>query len=85
MTPAGAGKGPRRTSVDAPRLAAYDVLVAVRQDDAYANLVLPQLLRARGIEGRDAAFTTELLALHDAIAERESKREMDRALSRRRR
>jgi 16S rRNA (cytosine967-C5)-methyltransferase len=61
MTPAGAGKAPRRTSVDAARLVAYDVLVAVRQDDAYANLVLPQLLRERRIEGRDAAFTTELV------------------------
>ena len=60
MTP-GAGKAPRRASVDAARLAAYDVLVAVRQDDAYANLVLPQLLRERRIEGRDAAFTTELV------------------------
>jgi 16S rRNA (cytosine967-C5)-methyltransferase len=61
MTPAGAGKGPRRASVDAARLAAYDVLVAVREDDSYANLVLPQLLRERRIEGRDAAFTTELV------------------------
>ena len=55
------GKGPRRASVDAARLAAYDVLVAVREDDSYANLVLPQLLRERRIEGRDAAFTTELV------------------------
>ncbi len=47
--------------VDAPRLAAYDVLEAVRTDDAYANLVLPRLLRERGIEGRDAAFSTELV------------------------
>ncbi len=60
MTP-GRGEAPRRASVDAARLAAYDVLVAVRQDDAYANLVLPQLLRERRIEGRDAAFTTELV------------------------
>ena len=29
-------------------------------DDAYANLVLPGLLRQRGITGRDAAFATEL-------------------------
>ena len=35
--------------------------VAVREDDAYANLVLPQLLRERRIEGRDAAFATELV------------------------
>lgn len=30
------------------------------QEDAYANLVLPPLLRARKIRGRDAAFATEL-------------------------
>jgi len=47
--------------IDAPRLAAYDVLRAVREDDAYANLVLPQVLRERRIEGRDAAFVTELV------------------------
>ncbi len=52
---------PQRTKVDAPRLAAYDVLVAVRVEDAYANLVLPQLLRERGLDGRDAAFATELV------------------------
>lgn len=50
-----------RGSVDAARLAAYDVLAGVREDDAYANLVLPQLLRERGLEGRDAAFVTELV------------------------
>ncbi len=32
----------------------------MRVDDAYANLVLPGLLRDRRIEGRDAAFATEL-------------------------
>ncbi len=53
----GTGKG----KVDSARLAAYDVLVAVRQDDAYANLALPQLLRERRIETRDAAFATELV------------------------
>ena len=45
---------------DATRLTAYDVLKAVREQDAYANLVLPGLLRDRGIEGRDAALATEL-------------------------
>ncbi len=50
----------RRPKPDAPRRAAYDTLHAVRADDAYANLVLPGLLRERGIEGRDAAFATEL-------------------------
>jgi 16S rRNA (cytosine967-C5)-methyltransferase len=46
---------------DQPRLAAYDVLRAVSADDAYANLVLPQVLRERGLSGRDAALTTELV------------------------
>ena len=50
----------RRPKPDAPRRAAFDTLRAVRVDDAYANLVLPGLLRDRGIEGRDAAFATEL-------------------------
>jgi 16S rRNA (cytosine967-C5)-methyltransferase len=36
------------------------VLRAVSDRDAYANLVLPALLRERGITGRDAAFATEL-------------------------
>ncbi len=50
----------RRPKPDAPRRAAYDTLRAVRVDDAYANLVLPGLLRERGIADRDAAFATEL-------------------------
>jgi 16S rRNA (cytosine967-C5)-methyltransferase len=55
---------PRRPTgrVDPARLAAYDVLVAVREQDAYSNLLLPQLLRSRGLSGRDAAFATELAA-----------------------
>lgn len=53
---------------------AYDVLRAVADRDAYANLVLPSLLSDRGVEGRDAAFATELVygtlrmqGLYDAI------------------
>ena len=45
---------------DPARLAAYDVLRAVRAEDAYANLELPQQLRARRLGGRDAGFATEL-------------------------
>lgn len=41
-------------------MAAYEVLRAVRVEDAYANLVLPRLLREHGLTGRDAAFATEL-------------------------
>ena len=47
-------------AVDAPRSVARDVLRAVRERDAYANLVLPNLLRERKISGRDAALATEL-------------------------
>jgi 16S rRNA (cytosine967-C5)-methyltransferase len=53
--------GPTRPPVeDAARQAALDTLRAVRERDAYANLVLPGLLRARRITGRDAALATEL-------------------------
>ena len=49
-----------RSRIDPARLAAYDLLRAVDRDDAYANLVLPPLLRERHISERDAAFATEL-------------------------
>ena len=45
---------------DAARGAAFDTLRAVADSDAYANLVLPPMLRERGIVGRDAGFATEL-------------------------
>ena len=48
--------------VDPVRAAAYDVLRTVREQEAYTNLVLPPLLRARGIRDRDAAFATELVS-----------------------
>ncbi|AGB23165.1 tRNA/rRNA cytosine-C5-methylase [Mycobacterium sp. JS623] len=51
---------PRRKPLDPARGAAFDVLRAVSERDAYANLALPALLRDRGITGRDAAFATEL-------------------------
>jgi len=45
---------------DQPRLAAYDLLRGVAEQQAYANLLLPSLLADRGLSGRDAAFATEL-------------------------
>lgn len=51
---------PRRAELDPARRAAFDVLRAVSERDAYANLALPALLSERGITGRDAAFATEL-------------------------
>ncbi|GAA4424484.1 transcription antitermination factor NusB [Georgenia halophila] len=83
------GTGPRSgaggPAPDAARLAAYEVLRRVAESDAYANLVLPGLLRERGITGRDAAFATELTygtlrlrARYDAVLSRCTR---DRALS----
>src|SRR3954453_4944609 len=70
--------------VDPPRLAAYDVLTAVRTDDAYANLLLPQLLAERGIGARDAAFATELVGgtlrwkgAYDAVLDHIASRPLD--------
>ncbi len=63
-----------RVPADPVRVVALDALRAVREQDAYANLVLPGLLAARKLDGRDAAFATELvygtlraLGTYDAI------------------
>lgn len=60
MTRPRRGRPQRRKPLDPARRAAFDVLRAVSEKDAYANLALPALLRERGISGRDAAFATEL-------------------------
>jgi 16S rRNA (cytosine967-C5)-methyltransferase len=54
--------GNRRRRPDRARRIAFDALRAVNSDGAYANLILPALLRERNLTGRDAAFATELLA-----------------------
>ncbi len=41
-------------------MAAFEVLKAVRVEGAYANLVLPAVIRHFELDSRDAAFTTEL-------------------------
>lgn len=55
----------RRPKKDAVRILAFEALRAVDERDAYANLVLPPLLRkARekgDFDGRDAALATELV------------------------
>ena len=53
----GAGQGP---SVDDARMVAWEVLRAVDERGAYANLLLPSLLRQRRLSGRDRGFATEL-------------------------
>jgi 16S rRNA (cytosine967-C5)-methyltransferase len=72
--PRRAARSYRPPASDPARQAAYDVLVAVRERDAYANLVLPGLLRERRLDTRDAAFATELAygtlrgqGLYDAV------------------
>ena len=65
-TGGGGGASGRRT--DPARLVAFEVLRAVRERDAYANLLLPALLRERGLTGRDAALATELSLRHAARA-----------------
>ena len=69
---------------DGARLAALDLLTAVREDGAYANLALPRIIAARALFGRDAALATDLsygscraLGLLDAIIGRCSDRPLD--------
>src|SRR3954469_940638 len=57
--PVAAGAG-HKIQLDPARAAALDVLKAVRIDRAYTNLVLPAAIRHYHLEGRDAAFATEL-------------------------
>ncbi|HEY6278813.1 MAG TPA: transcription antitermination factor NusB [Streptosporangiaceae bacterium] len=76
---------PRRPRTDPARRVALDVLRATRERDAYANLLLPALLRERGLTGRDAALATELcygtlrgLGTYDAVIAACSARALDR-------
>ncbi len=50
----------RTRKADPARLAAFEVLRAVSEDDAYANLVLPSRIRANRLDKRAAGFATEL-------------------------
>jgi 16S rRNA (cytosine967-C5)-methyltransferase len=78
------GQPPRRR-IDPARGVAFDVLRGVAERDAYANLLLPALLRERGLSGRDAALATELTygtlrgqGSYDAIIAVCSDRDLDR-------
>lgn len=70
---------------DPAREAAFEVLVRVERDAAFANLTLPTVLRERKITGRDAAFATELtygtlrsLGVLDAVIAENASRSPDR-------
>ena len=76
---------PTRARPDRARAVALEALAAVRERDAYANLVLPALLRQRRLAGRDAAFATELTygtlrwrGLLDAVIDACTDRPLDR-------
>lgn len=73
-----------RALTDEVRRVAFDVLRAVDENDAYVNLLLPTLLRERGIADRDAAFATELThgtlrrqGSYDAVLDRVTSRGVD--------
>lgn len=53
------GRGPNR-SVQPARRVAYDVIRAVSDSDAYANLLLPTAIAEAGLDPQDAALATEL-------------------------
>lgn len=76
-SPAGRPPSGRPPAGDPAREAAFDTLRAVADEDAYANLVLPRLLREVRLGGRDAGLATELtygtlrlLGTYDAILAR---------------
>jgi len=67
--------------IDPARRAALELLIAVRRDDAYANLLWPRLLERFDLNGRDAAFATDLAygtlrwqGFYDEVASRCSSR-----------
>jgi 16S rRNA (cytosine967-C5)-methyltransferase len=81
------GRAPRagRPPSDPARQAAYEAVAAVHRDDAYANLVLGDILRDMRLAGRDAAFATELaygtlraLGTLDLIIAKAANREVSR-------
>jgi len=65
------------------REVAYELLRRVSEDDAYANLILPKLLRDARVDSRDAGFIQELgfgairnQRLYELIIESASKRDI---------
>jgi 16S rRNA (cytosine967-C5)-methyltransferase len=72
-----------RTPASARRIA-FDVLCAVRESDAYANLLLPVRLERAGLPPADAALATELTygtlrmqGYYDAVIRIAARREID--------
>jgi len=55
-----AGRARAKSSANSARGIAYQLLLAVEQDDAYANLLMPKLLNASGLDSRDSGFAQEM-------------------------
>ncbi|MGW8483748.1 RsmB/NOP family class I SAM-dependent RNA methyltransferase [Microbacterium sp. NPDC055903] len=79
----GRDRTPERT-VQSARRVAYDVLRAVSESDAYANLLLPQAIREAGLNPQDAALATELAygtlrrrGTYDAVIAEASRRDAE--------
>lgn len=65
------------------RSIAFELLSRIENDDAYANLLLPVLLKRAGLDGRDAGFVQELAfgairnrLLYEKIIQEASAREL---------
>lgn len=76
---------PSRPPRDPARRAAYDALLAVETEGAYANLIMNRLFAERALDRRDAGFATELVAgtsrltgSYDLIIAAASGRDLDR-------
>ena len=68
-----------------PRAVAYELLSRVATEGAYANLLLPKLISEARLDGRDAAFATELSygtlrwqGFLDAVIAKAAAREVER-------
>ncbi|MCQ9384025.1 RNA methyltransferase [Brevibacterium sp. 50QC2O2] len=73
----------RRTAVADARTVAWDVLIEVEKEDAYANLLLPRRLKHARLSPADAALATELTygtlrgqGFYDAVIESAAGRTM---------
>lgn len=60
MNTQGRGQGAGKLRIQPARRVAYEVISAVRESDAYANLLLPVKLERAGLYGADAGLATEL-------------------------
>jgi 16S rRNA (cytosine967-C5)-methyltransferase len=77
--------GRRPEAVQLPRRVAFDVIRAVHESEAYANLLLPVRLRRNRLSGPDAALATELTygtlrqtGYYDRVIELAAGRDLDR-------